>query len=86
MDPVEPAERHERQRWVRRAVAELPAHYRDAVHLFYFHEMDLAAAAASLGVPQGTLKSQLHRARHLLERRLAPLLGAVAGKETVCPT
>jgi len=83
---ADPAERRERERWVRRAVDELPVHYREAVHLFYFHEMDLAAAAASLGVPEGTLKSQLHRARHLLERRLAPLLGAAGTKERVCPT
>lgn len=83
---ADPAERNERRRWVRRAVDELPVHYREAVHLFYFHEMDLAAAAASLGVPEGTLKSQLHRARHLLERRLAPLFGAAATKERVCPT
>ncbi|MEP7009151.1 MAG: sigma-70 family RNA polymerase sigma factor [Acidobacteriota bacterium] len=83
---ADPAERRERQRWVRRAVDELPVHYREAVHLFYFHELDLAAAAASLGVPEGTLKSQLHRARHLLERRLAPLLGAAGTKERVCPT
>ena len=82
---ADPAERSERERWVRRAVDELPVHYREAVHLFYFHEMDLAAAAASLGVPEGTLKSQLHRARHLLERRLAPLLGAAGMKERVCP-
>ena len=80
---ADPAERRERERWVRRAVDELPVHYREAVHLFYFHEMDLAAAAASLGVPEGTLKSQLHRARHLLERRLAPLLGAAGTKERV---
>ncbi len=72
----DPAERREREAWVRRAVDELPVHYREAIHLFYFHEMDLAAAAASLGVPEGTLKSQLHRARQLLERRLAPLVGA----------
>lgn len=83
---ADPAERSERELWVRRAVNELPVHYREAVHLFYFHEMDLAAAAASLGVPEGTLKSQLHRARHLLERRLAPLLGAAGMKERVCPT
>ncbi|HEV7672140.1 MAG TPA: sigma-70 family RNA polymerase sigma factor [Thermoanaerobaculia bacterium] len=83
---ADPAERRERERWVRCAVDELPAHYREAVHLFYFHEMDLAAAAASLGVPEGTLKSQLHRARHLLERRLAPLLGAAGTEERVCPT
>ncbi len=83
---ADPAERAERERWVRRAVDDLPAHYRDAVHLFYFHDMDLAATAATLGIPQGTLKSQLHRARHQLERRLAPLLGATGAKERVCPT
>ena len=51
-------------------VATLPPKYRDALTLFYFMEMDLAAAAAALGIPQGTLKARLHRARARLRRQL----------------
>jgi len=54
-------------------VSALPARYRDALHLFYFHALDLKAAAASLGLPEGTLKARLARGRKLLE----PLLGLV---------
>lgn len=57
-------------RAVRRAVDTLPARYREAVTLFYFQEMNVAAAAASLSIPEGTLKARLARARDLLRRKL----------------
>ena len=69
----------ERDRAVRRAVDTLPAKYREALILFYFREMDVAAAAASLGVPEGTLKARLARARDLLRRKL-PGVAAVPAK------
>lgn len=61
---------------VRRAVTFLPPRYRDAVVLFYFHGMDVGAAARSLGVPEGTLKARLARGRNLLRRRLESSLSA----------
>lgn len=54
---------------VRRAVIELPTRYREAIVLFYFHEMDIVATAATLGVPEGTIKARLHRGRAMLRRR-----------------
>lgn len=68
-------EERERAAFVRDAVRSLPARYRDAVVLFYFHEMDVRRAAASLGLPEGTVKSHLHRGRKLLEDCLGELLG-----------
>ncbi len=47
---------------------------RDALLLFYFHNMDVRRAAVSLGIAEGTLKAQLHRGRELLRKRLGPLL------------
>jgi RNA polymerase sigma-70 factor (ECF subfamily) len=41
--------------------------------LFYFHEMDVAAAAATMGLPEGTLKARLSRARTLLRQRFPHL-------------
>ncbi|HYR56666.1 MAG TPA: RNA polymerase sigma factor, partial [Myxococcaceae bacterium] len=67
-------QRSTREEVVRRTVQTLPAKYREAVVLFYFHEMNIARASESLGVAQGTLKARLHRARGLLERRLRGLL------------
>ncbi len=71
----EPLEAREERRLVRAAVRRLPGRYREAILLFYFLELDLREAAAVLGLPEGTLKSHLHRGRKLLEKRLARLLG-----------
>jgi RNA polymerase sigma-70 factor (ECF subfamily) len=56
---------------VRRAVDSLPARYRDAIALYYFHALDVSAAAKSLRIPEGTLKARLSRGRKLLEGMLA---------------
>jgi len=64
-------------REVRRAVALLPAKYRDALVLFYFHSMNLSEAAASLDIPEGTLKAQLHRGRAMLAKRLKGTFSAI---------
>lgn len=69
-DPEEEAARSENGRAIRRLVASLPPKYRDALTLYYFMDMDLAAAARSLKVPQGTLKARLHRGRARLEKKL----------------
>ena len=66
---------------IRRSVLALPSKYRDAVILFYFHEMDLPAAAQSLGIPVGTLKARLFRGRELLRARLQDWRDPVKGVE-----
>ncbi len=58
---------------VRRAVLALPVRYREPVVLFYFHEMDVGAAARTMGLPEGTVKARLARARALLRRRFPGL-------------
>ena len=65
----------DRDRIVRRAVFALPARYREAMILYYFHDMDIPAAARSLGLPEGTVKARMSRGRDLLRRRLAKILG-----------
>lgn len=52
------------------AVDRLPEKQRLAVVLFYFQGMDVAATAAALGVPQGTVKSRLSKARGRLKEVL----------------
>jgi len=71
---------------VRRAVLSLPLRYREPVVLFYFHEMDLGLAARTMGLPEGTMKARLSRARALLRRRFPHLEAEheafeLAGKE-----
>ncbi len=58
---------------VRRAVLALPERYREPLVLFYFHEMDVAVAARTMRLPEGTFKARLSRARALLKRRFPHL-------------
>src|ERR1035437_7485797 len=74
-----------RDQAIRRAVDMLPPKYREALICFYFQEMDLAAAAASLGVAEGTLKARLFRGRKLLESKLPSLLQARRTHPYACP-
>lgn len=60
---------------IRKAVQSLPAKYREVLTLYYFHEMDVPAAARSLALPEGTIKAHLFRARNMLRDKLKPLLG-----------
>ena len=62
------AEASDESERVRRAVAALPRKYRDAMTLFYFHEMDVAQTARTLGVAEGTVKARLHRAREMIRQ------------------
>lgn len=83
-EPSRPAAQHDdlagrfRDESVRRAVLALPSRYREPVILYYFHEMDLGAAAHTLRLPEGTVKARLSRARALLKKRF-PQLGPVSG-------
>jgi RNA polymerase sigma-70 factor (ECF subfamily) len=49
--------------------------------LFYFHEMDVSAAARSLGVPEGTVKARLARGRAILSGKLKSRFAAPPLKE-----
>jgi RNA polymerase sigma-70 factor (ECF subfamily) len=74
-------EEYERDKMIRRAVMALPAKYRDAMILYYFHEMDVPAASKSLGVPEGTVKARLFRGREILRSKLPQLMGVSRLKE-----
>lgn len=51
---------------VRTAIAGLGPHERDVLHLCVWSDLNYAQAAAALGVPVGTLRSRLARARSRL--------------------
>ena len=51
---------------VQLAVERLPARYREVVLLFYYADLPLAAVAAAVRRPEGTVKRQLSEARALL--------------------
>lgn len=68
---AEALEETSRDESVRCAVLALPAKYRNAILLFYFHEQDVPAAARTLNIPEGTLKARLFRGRELLRTKFA---------------
>lgn len=80
--PFTGSEEENRERTVRRAVQTLPAKYRETLTLFYFHEKDVAQAARSLGVAEGTVKARLNRGREILRGKLLRLLKELDLRET----
>jgi RNA polymerase sigma-70 factor, ECF subfamily len=78
-EPSEPARQadklaeQQQNETVKRAVLALPQRYREPVILFYFHEMDVGAAARTMGLPEGTVKARLSRGRDLLRKRFPHL-------------
>ncbi len=53
-----------------RAIDALPEKIRLTVILFYFRDMDVNQTAQTLGIPPGTVKSRLNKARKLLKEVL----------------
>ena len=56
---------------VMKALKKLSAEHREAVVLYYYHDFDIRQIASIQGVPEGTVKSRLHKARS----KLATLMG-----------
>ena len=55
---------------VRHAVNQLPEKYRLVTVLYYWDGLDITKTAETLGIPPGTVKYRLHKARELLRGRL----------------
>ena len=51
---------------LRSAIERLPEVQRTILTLFYFEDRNIAEVASLLGIPEGTIKSHLHRARRAL--------------------
>ncbi len=59
---------------VQQAVWALPEKYRMPVLLFYMEGQKLSDISRILGIPEGTVKTRLHRAKKLLEKELEVVL------------
>lgn len=70
MGPEEKLVAAENCRLLLKAVMELPAKYRDVIHLFYYEELSVKAIAEVTGRKESTVTSQLTRGRELLRKRL----------------
>ncbi len=57
-------------RAVRAALRQLPDEQRETLELIFYHELSGPEAANVLGVPEGTIKSRLNRAKTSLRRLL----------------
>jgi RNA polymerase sigma-70 factor (ECF subfamily) len=75
-NPEEHAGSRQRQDAVRRAVATLPAHYREAVVLCEMENLSYEQAAEAMGCPVGTVRSRLFRAKEILMARLEPVMAS----------
>lgn len=67
-------ERQEVRSLMQQAVAELPDTFREVVILRDMEEMSVNETAEALGISIALVKVRLHRARLLLQKKLAPLL------------
>jgi len=72
--PLAALERQEIRKLVQQAVAELPDTYREIVTLRDVEEYSVNDTAELLGISVALVKVRLHRARLLLQKKLAPQL------------
>jgi RNA polymerase sigma-70 factor, ECF subfamily len=70
---VAPAVEQDHLGVLRELVEALPERYRRTLTLFYHEERSVEEVAAMLGQPQGTVKTNLHRARAMLLERVRGL-------------
>ena len=63
---------HEQQAIVQRALQQLPEHYRMVTVLRYWSDLSYQEIAKVTGLPESTIKTRLHRARHMLAKALGP--------------
>jgi len=55
---------------VRTCLARLPREHREIIDLVYYHEKTVAEAARIVGIPEGTVKTRMMRARHRMSELL----------------
>jgi RNA polymerase sigma-70 factor (ECF subfamily) len=66
--PEQESERAERREEIERVVRELPAAYRELVVLRHSHDLSYDEIAEVTGLPLGTVKNRLFRAREVMRR------------------
>lgn len=82
-NPSAAAERKDMARSLERAIARLRPDYREVVVLFYIEGASYQEICEATGLPLGTVKTNLHRARKELAEGMAALgWGPPAGGET----
>jgi RNA polymerase sigma-70 factor (ECF subfamily) len=72
-DPQAAAERRDLGRSLEKAIGRLRPEYRQAVLMFYVHGASYQEICEALGLPLGTVKTNLHRARKELAQAMTAL-------------
>jgi RNA polymerase sigma-70 factor (ECF subfamily) len=78
--PSEALERKEVRLLLEQAITGLPLIYREVFQLRDIDQLSINEAAAALGISIAAVKVRLHRARMMLQKKLAPDLKQVAPK------
>jgi RNA polymerase sigma-70 factor (ECF subfamily) len=78
--PSEALERKEIRLLLQQAITTLPLIYREVFQLRDIEQLSVNEAAAALGISIAAVKVRLHRARMMLQKKLAPELKQVAPK------
>ena len=68
--PAERVERTEVRTVIERALAGLRPEYRAVITMYHLEELTVAEVSEATGLPEGTVKSHLYRARRELKERL----------------
>ncbi len=76
-DPERAVSRREIAGLLERAIDALPEAFRVVFLMRAVEEMTVEETAGALAIPEATVKTRLHRARHLLRRSIQAELGAV---------
>jgi RNA polymerase sigma-70 factor, ECF subfamily len=70
LGPDEITSRNQEERRTQELIDSLPPHYRIVVMLRHQQDLSYDEIAAALGIPLGTVKARIHRARALLRGRI----------------
>lgn len=68
--PEEEILTREQSNFVRSCIVELSEKYRIPIYLYYSAELSVKEISGCLKVPEGTVKSRLHKARAMIKERL----------------
>jgi len=74
-------ERRQAVQRLRRAILSLPRKYREVIVICDLQDVSYNDAAVALGCAVGTIRSRLHRARHLLTQKMGGAIASDAGHE-----
>jgi len=74
-DPQESMEDNEIELMTLRLIDELPAQYKSILTLYHIDQMSYAEIGGVTGMPEGTVKNYLFRARNLLKEKVKRYLG-----------